>query len=478
MRILIASLLLTFVNVLAQNTPRTAQPQPPTTGPAFSSELLAELAKVRDAALNDDYTYQQLAHLTDNIGPRISGSPQAQKAVEYVADQLRNLGLDVHLEEARVPHWVRGIETAELVEYPGQAPGTTQKIVLTALGGSTATPPDGITAPVVVANNFDELKFLGREKVAGKIVLFDFPFDKEKAAAGYALEAYSEAVSYRGSGAKAAAQLGALASLIRSVGGADYRIPHTGWSQPAGIPAGAVSAEDADLISHLAAQGLVRLHLTFTPRRLPDAVSYNVIGDLKGTEHPEQVVVVSGHLDSWDLGTGAIDDGAGVAVAMETAQVLQQLHLHPRRTIRVIAWMDEESGGAGRDAYTKDHLAEFPNHVAVIESDLGAAHPLGFDARISPAALEMLKPVSSVLHSFGANLLLLTNSSPGADISAMSKAGVPALGLKQDGRTYFNYHHTAADTLDKVVPRELRENAAAMAVMGYALANMSVTLPR
>ena len=439
---------------------------------------MQELATIRDAALVDDYTYRQVAHLTENIGPRMSGSAQAQKAVEYVAEELKKLGLEVRLEEARVPHWVRGIETGELVEYPGQAGGTPQKIVLTALGGSTATPVEGLTAEVVVAHNFDELKTLGREKVAGKIVLLNFPFDKQKAAAGLALDAYGEAVEYRGSGAKAAAELGALASLIRSVGGADYRLPHTGWSQAAGIPAGAVTAEDADLISHLAAEGPVRMHLTLTPHRMPDITSYNVVADLKGLEHPEQVVIVSGHLDSWDLGTGAIDDAAGVAVAMETAHILQQLRLQPKRTMRVIAWMDEENGGGGRDAYAKAHALEFPNYMAAIESDLGAAHPLGFDAKVTPAALDLLKPVQSVLQNLGANIIKMTNYSPGADISTMAKAGVPAFGVKQDGRTYFNYHHTAADTLDKIVPRELRENAAAMAVMGYALAEMPQLLPR
>jgi len=220
------------------------------------------------------------------------------------------------------------------------------------------------------------------------------------------------------------------------------------------------------------------MHLTLTPQKLPDATSYNVIADLKGSEHPEQYVVVSGHLDSWDLGTGAIDDGAGVVVAMEAAELLQKLHLHPKRTLRVIAWMDEESGGAGSQAYTKDYSAEFIRTVAAIESDSGAAHPLGFSVKMTPRAEELLRPVLGVLQSFGANAAQLSSYPPGADISAMSEAGVPALGLLQDGRTYFNYHHTAADTLDKIVPSELRENAAAMAVMGYALASMKDPLPR
>jgi Zn-dependent M28 family amino/carboxypeptidase len=239
-----------------------------------------------------------------------------------------------------------------------------------------------------------------------------------------------------------------------------------------------VTAEDADLIAHLAAQGNVRMRLTLEAQILPDVTSYNVVADLKGSEHPEQIVVVSGHLDSWDLGTGAIDDGAGVAVAMETAQLLQQLHLRPKRTIRVIAWMDEETGGKGKDAYTHAHQAEFANHVGVIESDLGAEHPLGFIAKVSPQAAEQLAPVQTVLSSFGANVLRLTPECPGADISTMAKDGVPAFGVMQEGRTYFNYHHSPADTLDKIVPQDLRENAAAMAVLGYALAEMPNPLPR
>ncbi len=444
----------------------------------FPPALVEQLQAIKTAALGDDYAYRQVAHLTENIGPRPTGSPQAAAAVDYVADQLRQLGLEVHLEPVKVPHWVRGAETAELVAYDGQVPGTSQKIVLTALGGSSATPAEGITAEVVVVDNFDELKALGRDRVAGKIVLFNELFDKQKSVAGLAFEAYGEAVRYRGAGPKAAADLGAVAALVRTVGDADFRLPHTGYSTPAGIPAGAVTAEDADLIVHLAAEGKVRMHLTLTPQKLPEVTSYNVIADLKGSEHPEQVVVVSGHLDSWDTGTGAIDDGAGVVVAMEAAEVLQKLHLRPKRTLRVIAWMDEETGGSGSQQYTKDHAADFPNYAAAIESDSGAAHPLGFEVRMTPQAVDLLQPVLEVLQSFGANVLQPSSYAPGADISAMSEAGVPALGLMQDGRTYFHYHHSAADTLDKIVPSELRENGAAMAVMGYALASMKNTLPR
>src|SRR5215471_4270842 len=291
----------------------------------FPPQFLDELARIKSAALSDDYAYQQVEHLTENIGPRPSGSAQAKAAVDYVARELRQLGLDVQLEEVKVPHWVRGAENAELIEYPGQVLGATQKVVLTALGGSTSTPVDGLNADVVVVNNFDELRALGREKVSGKIVLYDEIFDKQKAAAGLAFVSYGEAVRYRGAGAKAAAELGAVAALVRSVGNADYRLPHTGYSAAAGIPSGAVTAEDADLIARLSKQGNVRMHLTLTPQKLPDTAGYNVIGDLKGSEHPEQIVVVSGHLDSWDLGTGAIDDAAGVGVSMGAAEVLHKL---------------------------------------------------------------------------------------------------------------------------------------------------------
>jgi Zn-dependent M28 family amino/carboxypeptidase len=444
----------------------------------FPAQLLGELDAIKSAALTDDYAYRQVAHLTENIGPRPTGSSAADAAVEYVAAELRQFGLEVKLEDVHVAHWVRGEEKAELIQYPGQAPETKQKIVLTALGGSSSTAPEGITADVVVVNTFDELKSLGRDKVAGNIVLFNETFDKQKAAAGMAFVSYGEAVRYRAAGPKAAADLGAIAALVRSVGNADYRLPHTGYSIPANIPAGAVTAEDADLIAHLASQGKVRMHVALNSEKLPEKTSHNVIADLKGSEHPELIVVVSGHLDSWDLGTGAIDDAAGVAVAMEAAELLQKLHLRPRRTLRVIAWMDEETGGSGSQAYTKAHTGDFPHHVAALESDSGAAHPLGFDTKISTQAAELLQPVLAVLQSIGSNALQPSAYPPGADIAAMSQAGVPAFGVLQDNRTYFNYHHTAADTLDKIVPQELRENAAAMAVLAYAIANMKDPLPR
>jgi carboxypeptidase Q len=470
-----------FVLSLSVSLP-VASEQPQTGNESlYSPQLLAELKQLQEAALKSDYAYRQVAYMSNNIGPRLSGSPQAQRAVEYVADEMRKLGLEVKLEKLMVPHWVRGVETGELVEWPGQTKDTTQKVVLTALGGSVATPPEGITAEVVIVNSFDELTRLGRERVAGKIVLFNVRFDQQMAAQGYGGEAYGEVSGYRVRGASAAARVGAVASLMRSIGGTEYRLAHTGAMRYANnaprIPSAAVTAEDADLIAYLSAQGKVRLRLVLTPQTLPDAVSYNVIADIKGSQQPEQIVIVSGHLDSWDLGTGAIDDAAGVAIAMQAAQLVKQLSLRPRRTIRVVAWMNEENGLVGGRTYAQDYASEIPNHYAAIESDRGAGHPLGFDVVAKPEVLPMLTPISDVLRSSGAGLSRLVDG-PEADISPLSAAGVPTFGLWQDTRTYFNYHHTAADTLDKVSPRELAENAAVMAVLAYGLANLPKPLPR
>jgi hypothetical protein len=451
------------------------------TGP-YSPELLEEMKRLQQAALASDYAYRQVAHLCNNIGPRLSGSPQAEHAVSYVAQQMRQLGLDVKLEPVRVPRWVRGEETGALVEYPGQTPGTTQKIVLTALGGSVATPPEGITAEIVVVDSFEHLQAMGREKVAGKIVLFNVRFDQRLADQGFAGEAYGRSVAYRGGGAGAAAQLGAVAALNRSAGGADFRLPHTGALRYADgvarIPAASVAAEDAELMAHLAAQGKVRLRLVLTPQTLPDVESHNVIADLKGSQNPEQVVIVSGHLDSWDLGTGAIDDAAGVAMAMATAHLVKQLGLRPRRTIRVIAYMNEENGLRGGRTYEQNHRAELANHYAAIESDLGAGHPTGFFAHVDAKARPLLQPVANVLSSSGAGVISFVDNPVGADISPLEAGGVPGFAPITDARTYFHYHHTAADTLDKIVPRELQENVAVLAVLAYALASLAEPLPR
>jgi hypothetical protein len=476
-------LLLTVARAGGQSAPaeETATPTPAATPVVFSPQTLADLKRIQQAALSSDYAYREVAHLSNNIGPRLTGSPQAAKAVEYVSNELKAIGCQVQLEKVMVPHWVRGNETAELVSWPGMADGTTQKIVLCALGGSIATPAEGITAEVVAVKNFDELKALPRDKVAGKIVVFNYPFDKQMAAQSHSGEAYGEAVEYRGDGPSAAARQGAVACLIRSVGGADYRIPHTGQTKYASdapkIPAGAVTAEDADLIVDLVKQGPAKMKLVLTPQTLPDAESANVIGDIKGSEHPEQVVIVSGHLDSWDLGTGAIDDGAGVAVSMEAANIIHKLNLKPKRTIRVIAWMNEENGTRGSKQYAKDHEKDWANHFATMETDNGADHPIGLRVKAKPEVKTLLKPVAAILQESGAGALELSEHA-GADIEPMEKAGVPAFAPIQDGRFYFNYHHTAADTLDKIDPKQLAETSAIVAVWAYAMANSEQPLPR
>src|SRR5437016_1420549 len=478
--LLLSLLLFCVQRVDAQQTPTPVAMASPSATPAvFSLQTLSKLKQLQHAALDSDYAYRQIAHLANNIGPRLSGSAQAAKAVEYVAGELRAVGCEVQLERVMVPHWVRGEETAALTQFPGQAENTTQKIVLCALGPSVPTPANGIEANVIAIPNFDALKSMPRDKVAGKIVLFNYPFDKQMAAEGRGNEAYGEAVVYRSDGPSAAARQGAVACLVRSVGGADYRLPHTGQTDYANdapkIPAAAVTAEDADLIADLVRQGPVKMRLVLTPQQLPDVESYNVIGDIKGSEHPEQVVIVSGHLDSWDLGTGAIDDGAGVAVSMEAANLIEKLHLKPKRTIRVIAWMNEENGSRGSKQYAKDHGRE--DHFAAMETDNGAGHPLGVNIKGKPEVKQMLAPVAAILQDSGAGVLNLVEHC-GADIGPFEKAGVPCFSPIQDSRFYFNFHHTAADTLDKIVPKELAENSVVVAVTAYALANMEQPLPR
>ncbi len=456
-------------------------PSPSPTPVLYSPQTLADLKKLQQAALASDYAYRQVAHLANNIGPRLSGSAQAQKAVEYVASELKALGLQVSLEKVMVPHWVRGEETAALVEYPGQAAGTTQKVVLTALGGSVATPPEGLTADVVVVRDFDELKSIGKARIKGRIVVFNHAYDKEMAAMGHGGEAYGKAVEYRSTGPSEAARLGAVAALIRSAGDGAYRLPHTGMTRYADdapkIPAAALAEEDALTIAALAPQGTVKMHLVLTPQQLPDAESSNVIGDLKGSEHPEQVVIVSGHLDSWDLGTGAIDDGSGVAVAMQTAHLVQQLGLHPMRTIRIVAWMNEENGLMGGKTYAKEHAGEIANHFAAIETDLGADHPIGINVVGKKGLKDFVEPIASVLDHSGAGVVS-EKEEAGSDIDPLAKLGVPNFSPIQDSRFYFTYHHTAADTLDKIDPKHLAETAAINAVLAYGLANLEQPLPR
>jgi carboxypeptidase Q len=445
----------------------------------WTPQDLTDLSQIGAAALSSNYGYEQLSYLTDSIGPRLTGSAQHQAAVDYVAGEMRKLGLTVTLEKVTVPHWTRGEERGELLSYPGQANNFAQKVVLTALGHSVATAPEGVSAEVLVVNNLDELHALGRERVQGKIVLFNRAFDDRIRDAGYSFEAYGDAVRYRAVAPVEAVKLGAVAALVRSVGSADFRLPHTGLTlydpHLPKIPAAAVAAEDADLLARLTRRGLVRMKLVLRTETLAPVTGYNVIADLPGSEMPNQFVIVSGHLDSWDLGTGAIDDGAGVAIAMQAVQTIHQLNLHPKRTIRFVAWVDEEGGISGALQYAKDYPAAA--HFAAIESDTGAGHPIGYLTDSTPETLQTLQPLAPILQNMGAPVARTTEEA-GADISPLSLAGVPGFAPLMDSRKYFDYHHTAADTLDKVDPKELRENGAVAGVLAYALANLTKSLPR
>jgi hypothetical protein len=352
---------------------------------------------------------------------------------------------------------------------------------LTALGGSGATDPGGLTAPVVVAHDFAELQRRAGE-VPGSVVLFESRFDQHLADSGQAGAAYGQAGKYRFIGPSTAAALGASAVLVRSVGGAEYRLPHTGatrWkADQTPIPAAALTAEDADLIDRLAARGTVRIKLVLTPRLLPEADSDNVIADWPGREKPEELVLVSGHLDSWDLGTGATDDGAGVIGAAAVIAVLQKLDLHARRTIRFIAWTNEENGSRGSKAYFAGAQKDIGHQIAAIESDAGAGRMLGIVAAVTGDSLARLRGLTEALVPLGASVLERRDAALGADIAPLQKAGVPGFAPLVDTQHYFDYHHTAADTLDKVDPHHLRTQVAALAVLAFYLAELPDNLAR
>src|SRR5689334_2298058 len=426
--------------------------------------------KIIDRALASNSAWETLAHLTDNIGPRLSGSRNAAIAVKYTTDRFREWGIDVHDEKVMVPHWVRGEERASLVSHHDQ------KIVLTALGGSVATPKDGITADVVEVGSYDELKQLGT-RVKGKIVYYNNPMDMDLVRGGRSFEAYRRSVEFRGSGASHAAEYGAVAAVIRSVGSASLRTPHTGAMRydpklPK-IPAAAMTAEDAMLVHRLLAKGeKVRMHLVLTPKTLPDVESANVIAEIRGSEQPDEIVLVGGHLDSWDLGTGAIDDGGGVAMSMETLHLIhelgKELGLKPKRTIRCVLFMNEENGLRGGRGYFAAHGKE--KHVAAIETDAGVAAPTGFDTTLKGGALTAFEAKAKALARVNADRFS-TEGETGADTSPLTEAGVTGFGFVPEPLHYFDYHHSPADTLDKIEPKDLSADVAAVAALTWILAN-------
>ena len=439
----------------------------------------AALIKIRETALASNWAYERLADLTDLIGPRLSGSAGEAAAVVQVADAMRKLGAKVTLQPVKVPHWVRGVETGELVEYRGRPAGISQKIVLTALGGSGATPATGLTAPVIVIKTLDELKARAAE-VTGCIVLFDVRFDQEMAERGLAGQAYGQVTRYRGGGTRMAAEMGAVAALVSSAGGGHYRTPHTGSSglqEGARIPAAAVSVEDSLLMARLAARGPISIKLTLTPQNLPDADSFNVIADWPGTDKADEIVIVSGHLDSWDLATGANDDGSGVASAMGVIDTLKKLDYRPRRTIRVIAWANEENGGRGSEAYMAANK-DTGKHFAAIESDSGSGRPFGIRSSAPQAAGKLIAPLMASLEAMGAGAMQRSDSLNSPDLRLLEEAGVPSFTPLLDTSNYFDYHHTAADTLDKVDPKNLQRHVALMTSLTWYLANMEQPIGR
>ncbi|MDE3197591.1 MAG: M20/M25/M40 family metallo-hydrolase [Acidobacteriota bacterium] len=430
--------------------------------------------KLIGAALKDTEGLRRLEYLCYRIGNRPNGSQALARAIEWSVDEMKRAGLEnVRTIPVRVPHWVRGRESAVMVE-PQRRP-----LFMLGLGGSTGAPKGGITADVVTVSTFGELEKLGRAAVEGKIVLYDAPFTT-----------YDETVEYRNSGASRAARLGAVAALVRSVTPASLRDPHTGALDytPADpkIPSAAVSVEDAIWIHHLTQAGEhVRVHLEMEAHYEADADSADAMGEIVGRELPEQVVVVGGHLDSWDVGQGAQDDGSGAVAALEAVTLMKQLGLRPRRTVRVVLWVDEENGGNGGAAYRRWLGAKAGDHYAAIEMDSGAEQPLGFNftapgreaasprggasAAVKPEIRKRAEEAAGLLARIGA--ASVRDGAAEADVEPLLSAGIPAFGLRTATEHYWNYHHSEADTFDKVDPGDFRKCVAALAAMTYTLAD-------
>ena len=430
--------------------------------PTIADRYRDAAQRLIQAATADSAAWQRIAELTERFGPRFSGTPNLERAIDWVMAKMKEDGLqNVRGEPVMVPRWVRGAESAELLEPRRQA------LPMLGLGGSIATPAGGITADVLVVTSWFDL--MG-EAARGKIVLFNVPFTN-----------YGATVAYRTGGAIEAAKAGAVASLIRSVGPYSMRTPHTGGmrydSTVRKIPHAAITSEDADMLARMQARGeRIRVRLTMSAETLPDVQSRNVIGEIVGRERPNEVVVMGGHIDSWDVGRGAMDDAGGVVVAWEAVRLMHKLGMRPRRTIRVVGWTNEENGLRGANAYRDTHRAEIDRHVAAIESDAGVFKPTGFGFTGSDAGFALVSQIGTLLQRIGAGSIY--RGGGGADIGPIMQLGVPGLGLTVDGTRYFWYHHTEADTVDKLDPRDVALCVATMAVMAYVLADMEETLGR
>lgn len=444
--------------VLPASTALAQQPTP------IADQYRDAAARIIATAQADSSAWERLATLTDTYGHRLSGSRALEQAIDWILAEMKKDGLDsAWTEPVKIPHWVRGRESAELVS-PRRA-----RLHMLGLGMSIGTPRGGITAPVLVVTSFDELTRRAAE-AKGKIVLFNAPFTN-----------YGQTVQYRVNGASAAARVGARAALIRSVASNSIRSPHTGTmrydSTAPRIPIAALSTEDADMLGRMAGRGdSVVVTLKMEARLHPDADGRNIMGEIRGREHPEQVIVMGGHSDSWDVGTGAMDDAGGVVAAWEAVRLIQRLGLQPRRTIRVVGWTNEENGLRGGNAYRDAHRAELDDHILAIESDAGVFAPRGFGATAPPEAMAMLRDIATLLAPLGADRI--TDGGGGADIGPIMQRGVPGMGLSVEGERYFWYHHSEGDLVDKLDPREVAQCVAALAVIAYVVADMPERLPR
>ncbi len=441
--------------------------------PADLEAAYREVAgRLLGAALTDREAWEKIDHLATEIGHRLSGSDALERAIDWAEERMTAEGLTVRRQPVMVPHWVRGRERAAVV-----AP-IERELSILGLGNSVGTPAGGITAPLVVVGSFEELEQLGREGVEGRIVLYAVEW-----------EGYGRTVRYRSAGPSRAAALGAVAALTRSATGSSLSTPHTGAlrydpEQPR-IPAAAVTPEDAYWLRALAERGhSITVHLEMEAEMLPDRQSYNLIAEIPGRERPEEVVVMGGHYDSWDVGQGVHDDGAGCIAAWHALTLIDRLGLQPRRTLRVVLWTNEENGLRGGAAYHDALTAEeVAAHVAAIEMDSGAEQPVGFGLGLVGVDLDGEQPdprYETAYHRLQQILRLLSaidadtvhRGGGGADIRDLMRAGVPGLGLRTVGERYFDWHHTHADTLDKLEPRNLQRAVALLAVTGYVLADM------
>jgi carboxypeptidase Q len=436
-----------------------------TSNSSWLAALRPAATRLIAAATADDFAWQRLAELTDTYGSRFSGSDNLQRAIHWAVETMKADGLEqVRTEPVMVPKWVRGYESAEIVDPPRHP------IVMLGLGGTVATPPEGIEAEVLPVSSFDDLR-MRQTEARGRIVLFDVPFTT-----------YTESVTYRTSGPRIAAQYGAVAALVRSIGPIGLRTPHTGSvsylpGQPR-IPAASVSVEDANRIVRLTQRGRrVRVRLVTSGRTEADVESANVVAEIRGREFPEEIVLLGGHLDSWDVGTGASDDGAGSIVTWEAVRLMKQLGIRPRRTVRVVLFANEENGVRGANAYAQRYLASAADHVFALEADSGVLEPatLGFSG--STAARAVMQQVASLLAPIGMSDLAAGGG--GADIGPIAQAGhAPTMAYLGDSTRYFAFHHTAADTIERVTPQEVSRAVAAIAVVAYAVAEMPERLPR